>query len=228
MVRKIFKDWTTFEKLFLIFGTVLALVLTPVFRGTIFDLFYTLLYFWTALLLAKGKWVCYVIGIVSTFFYAYVSYQNGYYGEIMISMFLTLPLTIVGLLDWIRHQDKTKTVVVKNISKRELLIVLGSQIILGWGYYYLLKMFGTQNLVVSTLSIVASLVATYLTARRSEHGFVGFIINDVILIMLWGMPVISGDFALIPVVLCPVLLLVNDIYGVYNWKRIKGRQKGIK
>ena len=77
---------------------------------------------------------------------------------------------------------------------------------------------------VSTLSIVASLIATYLTARRSEYGFVGFIINDLILITLWGLPVITGNLSLIPVLLCPMLLLVNDIYGVYNWKRLKEKQ----
>ena len=80
--------------------------------------------------------------------------------------------------------------------------------------------------IVSTLSIIASLIATYLTARRSEYGFVGFIINDLILITLWGIPVITGDLTLIPVLLCPLLLLLNDVYGVYNWKKLKEKQEG--
>ena len=89
----------------------------------------------------------------------------------------------------------------------------------------ILKIFNTNNLLVSTFSIIASIIATYLTARRSEYGFVGFIINDIILITLWSIPVIGGDTNLIPVLLCPVLLLINDIYGVYNWKKIKNKQK---
>ena len=83
----------------------------------------------------------------------------------------------------------------------------------------MLKNFNTNNVLVSTFSIVASLIATYLTARRSEYGFIGFIINDIILIVLWSMPVFTGNLAIIPVVLCPILLLINDIYGVYNWKK---------
>ena len=79
--------------------------------------------------------------------------------------------------------------------------------------------------MVSTFSVMASIIATYLTARRCEHGFIGFIINDLILIVLWGIPVINGELNIVPVVLCPVLLLINDIYGVYNWKRIKNKQK---
>lgn len=219
-----FKGWTIFEKLFLILGTIVAFVLTFLFKGTWIDLGYTLLYFWTALLLAKGKYSCYIIGIISTFFYAYVSYSNSYYGEVIIAMCCTLPLMIVGLINWLKHQDNTNTVVIKEISKKELILVLLSQVIMFFGYYFLLKTFNTNNLMISTFSIVASIIATYLTARRSEYGFVGFIINDIILITLWSIPVISGDLNIIPVLFCPVLLLINDIYGVYNWKRIKEKQ----
>lgn len=225
---RLFKDWTIFETLFLIIGTLVALILTPLFNGTVFDLGYTLLYFWTALLLAKGKYSCYIIGIISTFFYGYVSYINRYYGEVIISMCCTLPLMIIGLINWIKHQDNSNTVIIKAISKKELTLVLISQVLLFGVYYLLLKAFNTNNIFISTLSIVASLIATYLTARRSEKGFIGFIINDIILITLWGIPVIHGEFNIIPVILCPVLLLINDIYGVYNWKRIKQKQISIK
>ena len=61
---ELFKDWNIFEILFLIIGTIVALILTPLFNGTVIDLGYTLLYFWTALLLAKGKYSCYIIGII--------------------------------------------------------------------------------------------------------------------------------------------------------------------
>lgn len=219
------KNWTKFEKIFLFIGTIFAFLLTYVFKGTLIDLGYTLLYFWTALLLAKGKYSCYIIGIISTFFYASVSLSNSYYGEVIIAMCCTLPLMIIGLINWLRHQDNTNTVIVKEITKKELTLVLLSQIILFFGYYFLLKVFNTSNLIVSTISIVASVIATYLTARRSEYGFIGFIINDIVLIILWTIPLINGDTSIIPILLCPVLLLINDIYGVYNWKRIKDKQK---
>ena len=219
------KDWTKFEKIFLVLGTVIACLLTFTFRGTWIDLGYSLLYFWTALLLAKGKYSCYIVGIISTFFYAFVSYSNSYYGEVIIAMCCTLPLMIIGLVNWLRHQDNTNTVIIKEITKKELVLVLLSQVVMFFGYYYLLKAFNTNNLLVSTFSVVASVIATYLTARRCEHGFIGFIINDLILIILWSIPVINGELNIIPVLICPVLLLINDIYGAYNWRRIKYNQK---
>ena len=219
-----FKDWNIFEKLFLLLGTLSACILTFVFKGTWIDLGYTLLYFWTALLLAKGKYACYIIGIISVFFYAYISYANSYFGEVIIALCCTLPLMIVGLINWLKHQDNTNTVIIKEITKKEIIIVLLSQVLMFFGYYYLLKTFNTNNLLVSTFSIVASIIATYLTARRSEYGFIGFIINDMILITLWSIPVIQGNTNIIPVVICPILLFINDVYGVINWKRIKNEQ----
>ena len=219
-----FKDWTKFEKWFLILGTIAAIALTIIFKATWIDLTYTLLYFWTALLLAKGKYFCYIIGIISTFFYAIVSYTNSYYGEVIIAMCCTLTLMIIGLINWLKHQDDTNTVIVKEVTKKELLLLLVSQLIMFFGYYYLLKAFNTNNLLISTISVVASIIASYLSARRSEYCFVGFIINDLILIVLWSIPLFSGNYNIIAIVICPVLLLINDIYGVYNWKRIKKKQ----
>ena len=48
------KDWTKFEKAFAALGTIAAVALTVVFRGEIVNLVYTLMYFWTELLLVKG------------------------------------------------------------------------------------------------------------------------------------------------------------------------------
>ena len=220
-----FKDWTKFEKLFLVLGTLTAIIFTIIFKSPIVDLIYALLYFWTALLLAKGKYACYIIGIISTFFYAFVSYSNQYYGEVIIAMCCTLPLMIIGLVNWLKHQDKKSTVIIKEISKKKILLLIMSQILMSFAYYYLLKIFNTNNLIISTISVAVSLIATYLAARRSEYGFVGFILNDIILIVLWSIPFIAGDANIATVLLCPILLLINDIYGVYNWKIIKQRQR---
>ena len=44
---------------------------------------------------------------------------------------------VVGLVNWLKNQDETNTVIIKEITKKELLLVLLSQIIMFAGYYYL-------------------------------------------------------------------------------------------
>lgn len=222
-----FKDWNLFEKLYLFVGIVVGILTSIIFNGTIIDSLYTVTYLTTAILMSKGKVESYFIGIISVFFYGIVSYNQGYYGELLITIFLTFPMMIIGIISWLKHQDKDEDVVIiSSLSKKEIVFAFSSQLILFWVYYFLLKAFNTDLLMISSLSIVTSVLATYFEARRSELSLFCYVANDLILITLWMIPIINGDTSLISVLIGPMLLLVNDIYGSYNWKRLKDIQKG--
>lgn len=221
-----FKDWNLFEKLYLFVGIVVGILTSIIFNGTIIDSLYTITYLTTAILMSKGKVESYFIGIISVFFYGIVSYNQGYYGELLITIFLTFPMMIIGIVSWLKHQDKDEDVVIiSSLSKKEIVFAFSSQLILFWVYYFLLKAFNTDLLMISSLSIVTSVLATYFEARRSELSLFCYVANDLILITLWMIPIINGDTSLISVLIGPMLLLVNDIYGSYNWKRLKDIQK---
>ena len=222
-----FKDWNLFEKLYLFVGIVVGILTSIIFNGAIIDSLYTITYLTTAILMSKGKVESYFIGIISVFFYGIVSYNQGYYGELLITIFLTFPMMIIGIISWLKHQDKDEDVfIISSLSKKEIVFAFSSQLILFWVYYFLLKAFNTDLLMISSLSIVTSVLATYFEARRSELSLFCYVANDLILITLWMIPIINGDTSLISVLIGPMLLLVNDIYGSYNWKRLKDIQKG--
>ena len=221
-----FKDWNLFEKLYLFVGIVVGILTSIIFNGTIIDSLYTITYLTTAILMSKGKVESYFIGIISVFFYGIVSYNQGYYGELLIIIFLTFQMMIIGIVSWLKHQDKDEDVVIiSSLSKKEIVFAFSSQLILFWVYYFLLKAFNTDLLMISSLSIVTSVLATYFEARRSELSLFCYVANDLILITLWMIPIINGVTSLISVLIGPMLLLVNDIYGSYNWKRLKDIQK---
>lgn len=226
MIKNYFKDWTKFELTFLICGLTVSILSSIIFKGTIIDTLYTSLYLVTALLMSKGKIECYFVGFISTFFYGIVSYNQGYYGELIITIFLTFPIMIIGIISWLRNQDKEDDVVIVNtLPRKEIIIALASQLILFWIYYFLLKAFNTDLLVISSISVVTSVLASYFEARRSELSLFCYIANDIVIITLWIIPVIAGETALISVLVGPILLLINDIYGSYNWRRLKEIQK---
>lgn len=226
MIKNYFKDWTKFELTFLICGLTVSILSSIIFKGTIIDTLYTSLYLITALLMSKGKVECYFVGFISVFFYGIVSYNQGYYGELIITIFLTFPIMIIGIISWLRNQDKEDDVVIVNtLPRKEIFIAFASQLILFWIYYFLLKAFNTDLLVISSISIVTSVLASYFEARRSELSLFCYIANDIVIITLWIIPVIAGETALISVLVGPILLLINDIYGSYNWKKLKETQK---
>lgn len=226
MIKKYFEDWNKFERSFLICGLLTSIISAILFNGTVIDTLYTSLYLITALLMSKGKVESYFVGFVSVFFYGIVSYNQGYYGELIITAFLTFPIMIIGIISWIRHQDEEDdTVIISSLSKKEITIALLSQLVLFWIYYFILKTFNTDLLVISTISVVTSVLASYFEARRSELSLFCYIANDLVIITLWLIPIINGQTELISVLVGPILLLINDIYGSYNWSRLKKQQK---
>lgn len=225
-IKNYFKDWNKFELSFLIIGLSISILSSIIFNGNIINTLYTSLYLITALLLSKGKVESYFIGFISVFFYGIVSYNQGYYGELLITIFLTFPIMIIGIISWLRHQDEEKDVVIINsLSKKEITISLTSQLLLFWLYYFILKIFNTDLLVISSLSVTTSVLASYFEARRSELNLFCYIANDIVIITLWLIPIINGKTELISVLVGPILLLVNDIYGSLNWKHLKLQQK---
>lgn len=134
---------------------------------------------------------------------------------------------IIGIISWIRHKNKdTNTVQINKIKLKEWIIVFIVSVIAFIGIYYLLKLFNTKELFISSLSVIDSLFAIYLGVRRSKYSFCFYVVNDLILIILWGLPVIGGSLILLPMVFNPTINLINDIYGIYNWKKLEKIQEG--
>ena len=71
--------------------------------------------------------------------------------------------------------------------------------------------------------MTTSFLAVYLTARRSPLYAVAYAANDLVLIVLWSLAAMQ-DFSYLSVVVCFVMFFANDIYGFYNWSRMRRRQ----
>lgn len=220
------KEWNKLEKILLFGSIVLVSLVALVFKSDLLTTICSIVGIITALLLAKGKNLGQLFGILITILYSIVSFNNKFYGEVIIYVFLMLPMYVIGIISWIKHQNKeTNTVDVNNINKKEWGLVSILSIIVFIGIYFLLKSFNTNELIVSTISVIASLFAIYLQIRRSRFSFYFYIINDLILIVLWGIPVILGNLLVLPMVFNPIINLINDSYGVYNWKKLEEKQR---
>ena len=139
-----------------------------------------------------------------------------------------LPMYIMGILSWFKHQNKeTNSVEVNNIKKKEWIIVVLISAVCFVIIYLILKKFNTNQLFISSLSVLDSLFAIYLQIRRSKYSFYFYVINDLVLILLWGIPCITGTIVLIPILMNPIINLINDIYGIINWRKLENIQRKI-
>lgn len=219
------KDWSKFEKSLLVISIFLVLVFGIVFKNNLITIGASMIGIICALFLAKGKAIGQFLGIPLVILYSITSYRNKFYGEIIIYIGLMLPMYIYGIIEWLRHNSKkTDSVEINEIKSKEWLILSFVGVTMFVGFYFLLKTLNTSNLVVSTLSLVDNVFAVYLLVRRSKYGFVAYIVNDIILISLWAYPLFLGKFLYISMLLNPIINLINDSYGVYNWSKLQKKQ----
>ena len=221
-----FKDWTKFEKILLILSVVLVGAVGIVFKSDLITTVCSIVGIVSALLLAKGKNLGQIFGLLVVVLYSLTSFRNGFYGEVIIYIFLMLPMYAIGIKNWAKHQNKkTDSVEINEISLKEWIVISILSIIVFVGMYYLLKMFNTNELIISTISVITSLFAVYLQMRRSRFSFGFYMMNDLVMFGLWIVPVVNGNLFVLPMMFNPAVNLINDSYGLYNWKKIKEKQK---
>lgn len=181
----------------------------------------------TALIfVAKGDVLGQVLTVIFSIFYAIVSMSFQYYGEMITYMFMTAPIAVISVISWIRHpyQGKQTEVEVHHISLKEGAVITVLSLVVTAIFYFILKALGNNNLVFSTISITTSFLASALMFRRSPYYALAYGANDIVLIVLWTMASIENP-AYIPMIVCFAMFLLNDLYGFFNWSRMKKRQQ---
>lgn len=185
MLKKIFKDWNKFEISLLVISLIFIILFGTIFKCSIFSIICSMFGITATILQAKGKSLCWIIGIIFCFFYSYVAYINKYYGEIIVYMCFQLPLFIFGCISWHKNKsDKTNSVTISVVKFKEWIGIIIVSVFAFIGLYYLLKYFNTNELLFSTVSVLTGLLAIYILVRRSKYGFLFYIANDIALIIL--------------------------------------------
>lgn len=174
---------------------------------------------------SKGNPIGQVLTVIFSVFYGVISYSFAYYGEMITYLGMSLPMAVVALVLWLKNPFKGKRseVKVNTLSKREWLIFLAAAVAVTVAFYFILRALKTANLGVSTLSVLTSFVAAYLTARRSRFYGLAYALNDIVLIAMWAIASASS-ITYLPMVICFVAFFALDIYGFVNWSVMRKRQ----
>lgn len=181
----------------------------------------------TALIfLAKGNVIGQILTIVFGLIYAIISYQYHYYGEMITYLGMTAPIALLSAITWLKHpyENKKMEVEVTHLKKSQIQRMIIFSIIVTFIFYFILNFFNTANLVISTISITTSFLASYLMLYRNPTYALAYAANDIVLIILWVLACFDS-ISHLPVVICFFMFFFNDIYAFFNWKRIHNKQK---
>lgn len=212
----------------LLWGGSVLLILAAFFvfdRANYLNLAASLIGVTSLIFAAKANPVAPALMIIFSALYGIISFGFSYYGEMITYLGMTLPMSVLSLVSWIRNpfNGSRSEVKVNRVHRKEVLLMFALSIIVTAAFYYILKAFGTANLLLSTLSVTTSFIAVYLTFRRSPFYALAYAANDAVLIALWILAA-RESLQYVSVAVCFGAFLVNDLYGLISWRRIAKRQ----
>ncbi len=174
---------------------------------------------------AKGQVLGQVLLASFAVLYGVVSYFQGYYGETAICIFLSLPLAAFAIITWYKNPyGDSGEVSIRRLKWRDWLLLLPLTAVVTTFMYFLLSYLGTSNIIWSTFSIATSFLAAGLTVLRSPYFALGYVFNDIVLIVLWVSAAL-GDPSAISMVFCFLGFLLNDSYSFVCWRIREKKQK---
>lgn len=172
---------------------------------------------------SKGNAAGQALSIAFSLLYGLISFKSHYYGELITYIGMTLPMSVITLISWLKNTNKDENsseVKIGKVKLSEVIILIFITTGVTIGFYFILKYFNTENLLISTFSVATSFAAAYLSFRRSAYYPVIYALNDIVLIVLWGMQSIN-DISYISVVICFGVFAMFDIYGFINWRKMQ-------
>lgn len=225
-LKKIFSYFTLWERTLWCSSVILIALSFLLFdRENYLTLIASIIGVSSLIFIAKGNPIGQGLMVVFCLLYGVISYSFAYYGEMITYVGMSAPMATAALFSWLKNPYKGNKaeVAVNELKKIDLLGIFLLSIAVTVICYFVLKLFGTANLLPSTVSVATSFFAVCLSAKRSPYFALAYASNDIVLIFLWILAAIE-DPSYFSVIICFVVFLANDLYSFYNWRKMKKRQ----
>lgn len=225
-MKKLIPQFTPFDIglwAFSSLAVILSYVLFP--SGSLISTIGSLIGVAALIFIAKGAVLGQMLMVLFALFYGIHALKFQYYGEMLTYLGMSAPAALFNVFSWLRHpyRDSSQVEVAPLTRRAFCLVVLFSLGVTGV-FYFLLKALHTARLAVSTVSVATSFFAASLCFLRSPWYAIGYVANDLVLIVLWGLT-LPGDPSVLPVLMCFFVFLFNDLHGFFSWQKMKREQK---
>ena len=227
-VKKFFKEIKWYEYAFVGVSLAVLITLSIIFHSHIFYILSSSVGVVAVLFLTKVNVIGIILSFVQITFYAIISYLNGFYGEMINNLCVTLPLYVANLITWLKnlYSKSGQVKINSNISWKEIVVAILVVVIISFGMYFLLDYFNTTMVFVSTLSFTFNTLAIYFLARRSSLNFVFYIFNNIANFTMWGTLIITThDLSMLITLINVVVYFLLNCYGLYNWFMTRKKQE---
>ena len=114
-IKKLFYNWTKFEILLLVISIISVGVTGILCNSSILTPLCSITGILCAITQAKGKVISQFIGLVIVVLYSILSFQNKFYGEVIIYVFIMFPLFISGIISSLRENIASHSGIISSL-----------------------------------------------------------------------------------------------------------------
>ncbi len=216
--------WTgynTFEKLFMLFGILLQIIVFAIVPDTPLNIIAGLAGVISVVMCAKGRTMFYFVGFIQTITYLVLSWQNKFYGEVMENLFYFVTM-IWGIFVWkkneVKNEDGTEDVLAKVFTLKQWIISIVGTVVATIAMGYWLNSIGSAQAYTDAATNVMAIFAQLLMVRRYREQWAWWLIIDLFCIKLW---LVAGNWSMVAMY---IFWTANTIYGWVNWSKLNKEQ----
>ncbi|MBQ8887413.1 MAG: nicotinamide mononucleotide transporter [Candidatus Gastranaerophilales bacterium] len=219
LIKEEFKNFGKYERILFPLVIFLIIVISIIIGDNKIALVSAVCGISYTILAGKGKISCYFIGMIGTFCYSYLSFVNGFFGNLALYMLYYFPMEIIGIYKWKKHLKKEVREVIKTrLTNKERVVYFSIALILSLVVSFVLKAMGDSKPLLDGTATVLSVIGQFLTVKRCiEQWYVWFFVNLISLIM-WIFAYLNGSNCLATILMWAVYLVLS-IYFLQAWKR---------
>ena len=165
----------------------------------------------------------YILGVINALLLAYVGLKNNFFGSFSINAFIIAPLEVIGFLAWSQNLDKKKNTIIRKLSLRNSIILVGSCIVGSIVFGYLLTLIPDQNMAFldSTICCI-DICALVIMNLRYEESWWLWILSGILSVIMWAIALAEGGENAFMRLLAAIGFLSTSIYGAIKWyKKLK-------
>lgn len=176
----------------------------------------------TALLCAyfssEGKRISYILGFINYLLIGYVSFINHLYGLFVFGVFICPLIQIQGFISWSKNLDENNTVVVREFTLKNSIIIVSSCILGSLFLSYVLSLIPNQRIAfMDASSNIINLCGVVLSILRFKECWWIWLVNNIIDLGIWILTFMSGGDGSTMMLLVSIGYLVINIYGIVKW-----------
>lgn len=227
--NELFKGWNKFEIFWILFFLAIQCIIFAINPSSIIDTVAAITGILCVIFVSKGKISNYIFGFISVSLYAYIAYTFKFYGDMMLSLFVYIPVQFIGFYTWSHNLRQGKLtvnkagvaeVIAKSLNTKQWVIVILLCLLGTFAYSQFLKYLGGNLPFIDGLSTVVAIVAQILMIMRYKEQWILWILVNILTIALWTLAYVVGNETSIPILAMYIMYLFNSIYGYVNWIKL--------